>query len=188
VPKLRFKESEYTSTGTSPSTSTSSMSTLCYQHGGFGSRHVIIIDAGNSSDVYSCVNIARQYGLDIRDILRRIVVSRPFTIYQLVNLVVNQLPEVIRKFDSKVIIIPDILSMFLNNPSVRIGEAQYLIKLITNSLRFDDVSVIVSLNCIPPEYLMILPTFDKRIRVNNDGSIVGSRRSNLQASYGTIQS
>ena len=109
------------------------------RHGGFGSRHVIIIDAGNSSDIYSCVDIAREVGLDIRDILRRIVVSRPFTIYQLTNLVINGLPDVIRKFDTKVIIISDKLHMFLKDPSVRIGEALPLIKDVTNSLRFDDM-------------------------------------------------
>jgi len=45
------------------------------RHHGFGSHHVVIIDAGNQSDIYQCVNFARQYGLDIKDILRRIVVS-----------------------------------------------------------------------------------------------------------------
>jgi len=54
------------------------------RHGGVGSSHVIIIDAGNQSDIYQCVNFARQYGLDIKDTLRRIVVSRAFTVYQLV--------------------------------------------------------------------------------------------------------
>jgi len=54
------------------------------RYGGFGSHHVIIIDAGNSSDIYQCVNFARQYGLDIKDMLRRIVVSRAFTVHQLV--------------------------------------------------------------------------------------------------------
>ena len=123
-----------------------------------------IIDARNSSDIYSCVNIAREVGLDIRDMLRRIVVSRPFTIYQLANLVIKELPEVARKFDAKVIIIPDML--------VRVGKARPLIKHITNSLRiFDDVSIIVSLSRIPPEYRMILPTFDKRVQINDDGSI-----------------
>jgi hypothetical protein len=143
------------------------------RHGGFGSRHVIIIDAGNSSGIYSCVNIAREVGLDIRDILRRIVVSRPFTIYQLTNLVANELPEAVKKFETKVIIIPNLLRMFLNDASVRVGEARSLIKHITNSLRiFNDMSVIVSLNRVPPceYYRMLLPTFDKWIRVNDDGS------------------
>ena len=64
---------------------------------GFNSLNVIIIDAGNDSDVYQCVNFARQYGLDIRSTLRRIIVSRPFTIYQLVNLVILELPKILEK-------------------------------------------------------------------------------------------
>ena len=92
--------------------------------------------------------------------------------YQLANLVINELPKVVRKFETKLIIIPDMLHMFLNDPSVRIGEAQHIIKDITKSLRFDDVSVIVSLNRIPPEHRMILPTFDKRVQINDDGRIV----------------
>jgi hypothetical protein len=92
--------------------------------------------------------------------LRRIVVSRPFTINQLTNLVVNELPEVVRKFNTKLIVIPDMLRMFLNDPSVRIGEAQHLIRDITDSLRiFSDISIIVSVDRVPPEYRMLLPTF-----------------------------
>lgn len=44
---------------------------LSERHGGFGSSYVIIIDAGNSSDIYSSVNFARQYGLDLKDTLKR---------------------------------------------------------------------------------------------------------------------
>src|SRR6266705_1071208 len=75
-------------------------------HGGFGSPNVIIIDAGNSSDVY-----------------------------QLVNLVTYELPRVMRKFDTKLIIISDILRMFLDDPQVRVGESRRLIKKITNTIR-----------------------------------------------------
>src|SRR5215467_2525717 len=62
------------------------------RHRGFGSSHVIIIDAGNQSDIYQCVNFSRHYGLDIKDMLRRIVVSRAFTVYQLVALITKELP------------------------------------------------------------------------------------------------
>jgi hypothetical protein len=145
---------------------------LSERHGGFGSPNVIIIDAGNSSDIYSYVNFARQYGLDIRDILKRIIVSRPFTIYQLANLVTYELPNVIRKFDTKIILILDILRMFLEDPQVRIGEALPIIKEITNSLRkfSSDTSVIVSFNRTPPSpyYQTLLTRFDKCIQITND--------------------
>jgi hypothetical protein len=100
------------------------------RHSGFGSPHVITIDAGNSSDIYQCVNFARQYGLDIKDILRRIVVSRAFTIYQLVNLITNELPQVIQRFGTKLLIIRDMLHMF-TDPQIRIDEARPLIVTIT---------------------------------------------------------
>ena len=147
---------------------------LSESHGGFGSPDVIIIDAGNSSDIYSCVNFARQYGLDIKDILKRIIVSRPFTIYQLANLVTYELPNVVRKFDTKIIIISDILRMFLEDPQMRI-EARPVIKEITNSLRkfSSDTSIIVSFNGTPPSayYQMLLPYFDKCIQITNGESV-----------------
>ena len=103
--------------------------------------------------------------------MKRIIVSRPFTIYQLANLITYELPDVIRKFETKIIIISDILRMFLEDAQVRI-EARPIIKEITISLRkfSNDTSVIVSLNCTPPSPYsqMLLPRFDKCIQVIND--------------------
>jgi hypothetical protein len=146
---------------------------LSERHGGFGSPYVIIIDAGNSSDIYSGVNFARQYGLDLKDMLKRIVVSRPFTIYQLANLVPCELPKAVQEFDTKTIIISDMLRMFLQSQT-RIKEARPIIKEIINSLRrlSNNASVIVSLNyTLPSEYYqMLIPYFDKCIHITNDES------------------
>jgi len=87
------------------------------------------------SDIYSSVNIARQYGLDLKDTLKRIVVTRPFTIYQLANLVTSELPKAVQKFDTKTIIISDLLHMVLQDSQIRIKEARSIIKEIVNSLR-----------------------------------------------------
>ena len=46
------------------------------RQGGFNCSKVIVVDAGNTSDVYRCVNFAREYGLDIKKVLQSIVVSR----------------------------------------------------------------------------------------------------------------
>jgi hypothetical protein len=51
-------------------------------------KHIIFIDAGNDLDIYQYVNLARQYGLDIKKFLQSIVVSRMFTIYQLANTII----------------------------------------------------------------------------------------------------
>ena len=144
---------------------------LPVRHRGYGSPHVIIIDGGNQSDIYQCVNFARQYGLDIKDILRRIVVSRAFTIYQLVDLITNELPKVVRRFDTKVLIIRDMFHMFIDS-QIRINEARPLIKEITNSLRIfsRDMSVIVNLSRVPsPQYYKML-CFDRCIEIDDRSS------------------
>src|SRR5215831_1883387 len=125
----------------------------------------IIIDAGNQSDIYRCVNFARQYGLDIKDTLRRIVVSRAFTIYQLVTLITKELPKVVRRFDTKVLIIRDMLHLFIES-QIRIDEARPLLKEITNSLP-RDMSVIVSLSRVPSQYKMLFHFFDRCIDVRS---------------------
>ena len=106
------------------------------RQGGFNSSKVIFVDAGNTSDVYQCVNFARQYGLNIKKVLQSIVVSRSFTIYQLANTIINELPNVIEQFSgAKVIIIGELLSMFVNDPQVQIKEAESLIRQIINAVR-----------------------------------------------------
>jgi hypothetical protein len=148
---------------------------LSERHGGFGSPYVIIIDAGNSSDIYSAVNLARQYGLDLKDTLKRIVVSRPFTIYQLANLVTCELPKAVQKFDTKTIIISDMLRMFLQDSQTRIKEVRPIIKEIINSLRrlSNNASVIISFNYTPPSeyYQMLIPYF-KCIHITNDNGLI----------------
>jgi hypothetical protein len=106
-------------------------------NGGLNSNHVIFIDAGgNNSDPYQCVNFARQYGLDIKKVLQSIIVCRAFTIYQLANLIIYELPKVIRQFDNvKLIIIADLLGMFVSDPQIEIEEAEYIIEKIITSIR-----------------------------------------------------
>ena len=67
--------------------------------------------------------------------LKRIVVSRPFTIYQLANLITYELPKAVQKFGTKTIIISDMLRMFLQDSQTRIKDARSMIKEIINSLR-----------------------------------------------------
>ncbi len=150
-------------------------SLLPESHGGFGSENVIIIDAGNCSDGYRYINLARQYGLDIKNILKQIVVSRPFTIYQLAELAVNELPKVMKKFDAKTIIVSDILHLFLNDPQVKFVEAKNILKSVMNSIRqFSRISsvIIVSFhNEVPSRYSRFLfSNFNKFIQTTADNS------------------
>ena len=118
--------------------------------GGFDSPNIIIIDGGNSLDFYLFVNFAGQYGLDIKRILQQIVVSRAFTVYQLTDLIITQIPRIIQCYNSKVVIISNFLEMFLREPRLGIREAEYLIREIKQSLTktkiLQNVLVIMSWN------------------------------------------
>ena len=143
------------------------------RYGGIGSPSVIFIDAGNCSDVYECVDFARQYGLDSDKILDKIVVSRPFTIHQLAHLVIDCLQSVIQRFDAKLVIISDILHMFVQeDPQLDYDEARWLLKEIARTLKklSSYVLIVISMmimsrrSFLPPQYASaFLSIFDSRI-------------------------
>jgi hypothetical protein len=119
------------------------------RHGGFESTNVIFVDAGGGScsDVYQCVNFARQYGLDIKKVLQSIMVTREFTIYQLADLIIHQLPRIIQQLNNaKVTMIADLLNLFTCDPNIDCNEAISLVKQIINSIRktLDNILVVVS--------------------------------------------
>ena len=82
------------------------------RQGGFESTNVIFIDAGNNSDVYQCVNFARQYGLDIKKVLQSILVTRAFTIYQLAELIIYRLPRIIQQFEEAKVEMVEVVEIF----------------------------------------------------------------------------
>lgn len=110
------------------------------KQGGFESPAVVFVDAGNCSDIYQCVNFARQYGMDIDNMLNRIIVSRPFTINQLAALIINELEEMVFRFSIKLVIISDILKLFNQEPQKQLqlnsDEAKWLMKEIVHSANF----------------------------------------------------
>jgi hypothetical protein len=107
--------------------------------------------------MYQCTSFARQFGL---------VVSRAFTIHQLAQLVVYELPKALREFKSKIVVVSDLLQMFLEDPQVNKKEASYLIDEIMQSLhKMDDVMLIMSVSGHSLYDNQVLPLFSKHIEV-----------------------
>jgi Rad51 protein len=149
------------------------------RQGGFNSPKVIFVDAaGNASDVYQCVNFARQYGLNIKKTLQSIVVSRSFTIYQLANIIINELPKVLEQLSgTKVIVIGNLLSLFVNDPQVQIKGAKSLIRQIVNAVKTctnnnNNILCVISFCCsnnIKTYARIILERIDKCIEITTRG-------------------
>jgi len=81
--------------------------------------------------------------------LSNTIITRTFTVYQLADIVINQLPKVIQQYDAKMVVVSDLLDMFVRDPQIETNEATYLINeivsSITKSKALDDVLVIASL-------------------------------------------
>jgi uncharacterized protein YueI len=109
-------------------------SLLPRNHGGVGAENIIVIDADNSSSPYLYVDFARQYGMHYRNVLRNVLVSRQFTIYQLTNTIIYDLPKRIQIHKSKVIVVSGLLDQFYQDPYINIAEAERLVSQIVTSL------------------------------------------------------
>jgi hypothetical protein len=115
--------------------------------------------------------------------LNNIVISRAFTIYQLANILINELPKVIQQYGAKMIVVSDLLDIFIRDPQIEANEVKYLINEIVNSITkpraLEDVLVIVSLPYVDSTYVhndkssilydkTILPRFDKCIEIRSN--------------------
>jgi hypothetical protein len=120
-------------------------SLLPRNHGGINAENVIVIDADNSSSPYLYVDIARQYGLHHRNMLRKVIVARQFTIYQLTNTLIYDLPKRIEIHKPKIIVISGLLNQFFQDLYINIAEAERLVSQIVTALhKIKDVFVILT--------------------------------------------
>ena len=109
-------------------------SLLPHTHGGVNAENVIVIDANNSSSPYLYVDIARRHGMHYRNVLRKVLVSREFQIYQLTHTILYDLPKRILLYKPKVVVVSGLLDQFYQDPYIRTAEAESLISQIVTSL------------------------------------------------------
>jgi hypothetical protein len=104
------------------------------KYGGLDSPYVVIVDAGNKSDIYQMVNFAMQYGMDIEKVIDRILINRAFTIYELNRLLSVQLPKLMQKYQTQIVIIPGLLDTLDENPNMKENEAKKEIGIIMKTI------------------------------------------------------
>lgn len=91
--------------------------------GGSGFSKVLLIDAGNCSDIYLCVDYARQYGLSLDKLLDGIIVTRAFTVYQLAALA-RDVTHAARRFGADLVAMADMAHMFVTDPQMQKEEGR----------------------------------------------------------------
>jgi hypothetical protein len=86
---------------------------LPLEEGGLGTN-VIFIDGGNSFRLYDASRIAQLYGLDAREALERIFISRAFTAYQMTYLIFKRLERAADEFNTKLVVVSDLPRLYLD--------------------------------------------------------------------------
>ena len=105
------------------------------KYGGFRSSKVFVLDAGNCTDVYQFVDFMKQYGLNIKNNLKKILISRVFTVYQLTHFLKYELPKTIRDHKINIVMIPDLLAMFFQEAEMDFEEVKFLVTEIIDILK-----------------------------------------------------
>jgi hypothetical protein len=160
-------------------TKTCITSLLPKRYGGFGnSSMVFILDASNSTDIYQFIEFIRRFGMDIKGTLNKIMISRVFTIYQLTNFIVNEIPYLIEKYSMNLIAIPGLLEMFCQNAELDIKEIQCVFKAIEKAFRkisrkrnillVTSVTLNNQISIIGLAQRMFLNIFNKNIGINKN--------------------
>jgi hypothetical protein len=98
------------------------------ERGGLDST-TVFIDGGNCSDPYLFASLARHYSLDARKALRRVMNCRVFTMYQLANLLLNDVVGMTETHGSKLLVIANLLGTF-NEPEIGTNEVNRLLDAI----------------------------------------------------------
>jgi len=87
---------------------------LCIQAVSQFDEEVVWIDGGNAIDPYAISSLCKRLGLDKREVLSCVNVSRAFTAYQLVTLIDEKLEEEVRRSNPSAIIVSSVADMFLD--------------------------------------------------------------------------
>ncbi len=139
-------------------------SLLPRNHGGVAAENVMVIDADNSSSPYLYAGIARQYGMHHSKVLRNAIIARQFTIYQLANTIIYDLPKRLQIHRSKMIVVTGLLDQFYQDPYVNIAEAERLVSQIVTALqKINDVFIILTSRFT--DNLLEFPALASRIEI-----------------------
>lgn len=112
---------------------------LCFRaqlpkEAGGSDSSVVLVDGGNRSDLYLFSAYAKLYGVAPKKALRRVVTSRAFTMYQMADLVVNQLGRVVDEYGAKVVVLSDVLGLLNEESWLREDEARRLAGAVRRGL------------------------------------------------------
>ncbi|MBI4258369.1 MAG: hypothetical protein HY619_05390 [Thaumarchaeota archaeon] len=105
---------------------------LSEQLGGFDGRD-LFIDGGNSFDSYLFTSMVREYSPNFNRALNRIIISRAFTPYELLQLVEKDSERAFEDYNPQLLVISDIFNLF--NHDIEEDEAKKIVLKLGYTIR-----------------------------------------------------
>jgi hypothetical protein len=102
---------------------------LPYQLGGLESN-VVFVDGGSTFRLYRVSRLARLHQLRPRSVLRRIFISRAFTMHQMTSIILDGVEEATRKYDARLVIISDFQGLYLDK-DIPLEESREVFSQVT---------------------------------------------------------
>jgi len=157
------------------------LSSLCvraqlpYQLGGL-ETNVLFVDGSNSFRLYDVSAIAQSFELDPKEVLERIFVSRAFTAYQLVSLVFEQLQSVVKKYNSKVVILSNLVQLFLDNDVPKKEAQEVFLQLTAYLSKFAKRNRVILVATQPPRFWSKRSRFFKEVLCGRANVVASVRK------------
>ena len=156
---------------------------LPYQLGGL-ETNVLFVDGANSFRLYDISDIAQTWELDPKHVLERIYVSRAFTAYQLVSIILDKLQTAVTKYDTKVVIISNIAQLFLDNDIPK-RDAEELFNQLTKFLStFTEENQVILIVTHKPYHWSKRTKFFKQTLCESANVVLSIKKSNQTPFFG----
>jgi hypothetical protein len=123
-----------------------------FQLGGLESS-VVFVDGGNTFRLYRVSRLARLHHLRPRDVLRRIFISRAFTMHQMTSLILDGLEEATERYGARLVVISDFQGLYLDK-DIPVEESREVFSQVCAYLSdfAQEKGTIVLATCLPHCY------------------------------------
>jgi hypothetical protein len=155
---------------------------LPVQLGGLGSN-VVFVDGGNTFQLYHVARLARLHGLDPKQTLERIYISRAFTAYQMTALVLEKLRETIRRYDAKLVVISDIAGFFLDKDVAETEARRVYSQVAAYLSNFAKENQIVLVATYPPHQESRRNAFLHEVTCGKASTVISLRQSRYEREF-----
>jgi hypothetical protein len=155
---------------------------LPVQLGGLGSN-VVFVDGGNTFQLYQVARLARLHGLDPKQTLERIYISRAFTAYQMTALVLEKLRETIRRYNARLVVISDIAGFFLDKDVAETEARRVYSQVAAYLSNFAKENQIVLVATYPPHKESKRNTFLHEVTCGRASTVISLHQSRYEREF-----